>query len=102
MVRQRYNVERMLSKFFRDPKGMREQMRSYGVIVSGGQVLQFLDGSHWEESDLDFYVPNTAVEEITNYLCSREEYEVDESEEVDDYEMMDVEVSWCLTVGKLR
>jgi hypothetical protein len=59
--RERWNVNRRLKRFVRDPAKLRSMLGRYDALISGGFVIQFLDDILWPESDLDIYVEEVSI-----------------------------------------
>jgi hypothetical protein len=58
-----YCINRHLHHFFSDLLGFRSLQAWTGTLISGSNALQFLDRTHYPESDLDIYThPGHALE----------------------------------------
>lgn len=51
-----FNIDKILSRYFSDPKSFRSLQSQTGTLISGSTALQFFDRSFYPESDLDLYV----------------------------------------------
>ncbi|EDR15939.1 uncharacterized protein LACBIDRAFT_301449 [Laccaria bicolor S238N-H82] len=69
-----YNINRHLSRFFNDPEGFRSLQAQTAALISGSNALQFLDRSHYADSDLDVFVFAGTVREIGRWLINHEGY----------------------------
>jgi hypothetical protein len=80
--KERWNVNRRLRRFVRDPIRFRSQMARHNALISGSFVIQFLDDVLWEESDLDIYIENgEASLAFSEYLYGVEGYRAIKTEE---------------------
>ncbi|KAJ8482370.1 hypothetical protein ONZ51_g5420 [Trametes cubensis] len=64
-----FNVNKRLSRYFRDPSAFRSLQARTATVISGSFALQFFDRTFYPESDLDLYVhPNPLVLDVGLYL----------------------------------
>ncbi|KAI1922088.1 hypothetical protein LOZ65_003594 [Ophidiomyces ophidiicola] len=71
----RWNIDKSLVRFVKDPSFFRLCMQQTGTIISGSFALQFFDGVYWPESDLNMYVPGSSrFEVLTRCLIDNEGY----------------------------
>lgn len=56
-MRRAFNVDRLLSRYFKNPIAFRYLQACTGALISGSTALQLFDRSFYPESDLDVYVP---------------------------------------------
>lgn len=68
--RRAYNVDRHLSRYFRDPQAFRTLQARTATLISGSSALQFFDRTCYLESDLDIYTPLQSMREVANWLLS--------------------------------
>lgn len=71
-IRRRFSILNLLSCYFNwnDAMIFRALMASTGMLISGSTALQFFDRTVYTESDLDLYLDNGAVTEVSNWLIS--------------------------------
>ena len=70
-----WNIDRMLSRFVRDPLSFRSQMAEYDAMISGSFALQYFKRVQWRESDLDIYIEHGHLAEVfCQYLVKAEGY----------------------------
>jgi hypothetical protein len=74
--KERWNVNRRLRRFVRNPIKFRSQMAHHNALISGSFVIQFLDDVFWEEEPgLDIYIRNGEdFTSFSSYLCEEEGY----------------------------
>ena len=66
-----FNVNKHLSRYFRDPLAFRSLQARTAAIVSGSFALQFFDRTYYPESDLDIYThPERSLLDVGLYLQS--------------------------------
>ncbi|KAI0659026.1 hypothetical protein C8Q70DRAFT_916411 [Cubamyces menziesii] len=66
-----FNVNKRLSRYFRDPLAFRSLQARTAAIVSGSFALQFFDRTYYPESDLDIYThPERSLLDVGLYLQS--------------------------------
>ncbi|KAG4432640.1 hypothetical protein IFR05_011893 [Cadophora sp. M221] len=53
----RWDINRSLKRFVRDPRGLRSLMAHRDAIITGSFVIQFFDGFEWPTTGLDILVP---------------------------------------------
>lgn len=76
----RWDIDKGLRRFVREPKAFRCQMGKLDAIISGSFMLQFYEEIVWEEDTvLDIYLPSEALRAMYQYLCLQEGYATDES-----------------------
>lgn len=72
-----WNVDRLLSRFVRDPQFFRTQMGRYNALVSGSLATQFFERVLWKESGLDIYIKSGGdAEAFEKYLTEEEGYKL--------------------------
>ncbi|KAL5324180.1 hypothetical protein ACEPPN_008724 [Leptodophora sp. 'Broadleaf-Isolate-01'] len=103
-AKERWNFNRRLKHFVRNPQSLRTLMARYNALISGSFVIQFFDDSFWKESDLDIYVERESAAAFGTHLCQKEGYRFDRgSTEDDDYDFLGfVQVDTYLRGDKLR
>ncbi|KIJ64107.1 hypothetical protein HYDPIDRAFT_28996 [Hydnomerulius pinastri MD-312] len=69
-----FNINRHLSKYFKDPLAFRSLQAATGTLISGSNALQFLDRTHYPESDLDLYTHPGHAFEVCKWLIEAEGY----------------------------
>ena len=72
-ITQRFNVDRILTRYFTDPKSFRYLQACTGTLISGSSALQFFDRSFYPHSDLDLYVSKVWGPRVGHFL-SQEGY----------------------------
>lgn len=88
-AKERWNFNRRLKHFVRNPQSLRTLMARYNALISGSFVIQFFDDSFWKESDLDIYVERESAAAFGTHLCQKEGYRFDRgSTEDDDYDFL--------------
>ncbi|KAH7356850.1 hypothetical protein BKA65DRAFT_495597 [Rhexocercosporidium sp. MPI-PUGE-AT-0058] len=88
-AKERWNVNRRLKNFVRNPQGLRAVLARYNALISGSFVIQFFDDTFWKESDLDIYVERESAAAFGTYLCQNEGYRFDRhSTEVNEYDFL--------------
>lgn len=70
----RWNVNRSLKRFVRDPQVLRSIMAQYDALICGSFFIQFLDNVLWKESDLDIFVREEHTDEFGRHLVENEGY----------------------------
>ncbi|EPQ60361.1 hypothetical protein GLOTRDRAFT_31372 [Gloeophyllum trabeum ATCC 11539] len=70
-----FNINRHLSRFFKDPIAFRSLQARTATLISGSSALQFLDRTFYPDSDLDLYVHPGFAREIGRWLIDHEGYE---------------------------
>ncbi|KAI0325803.1 hypothetical protein GY45DRAFT_1329831 [Cubamyces sp. BRFM 1775] len=66
-----FNVNKRLSRFFRDPIAFRSLQARTAAVISGSFALQFFDRTYYPESDLDIYThPERSFLDVGLYLKS--------------------------------
>lgn len=69
------NVNKRLSRFVFDPEGLRSQMGRCDAVISGSFVLQHIDDTFWEDSNLDIFVQDgDGADELVRHLVDNEGY----------------------------
>ncbi|KAL8850395.1 MAG: hypothetical protein Q9221_004627 [Calogaya cf. arnoldii] len=63
----KWNVEKRLQRFVRDPTGLRSKMGELDVLISGSFAIQSFQRVTWLSSDLDLYVED---DEESDALCA--------------------------------
>ncbi len=77
----RWNIDRMLLRFFLNPRGFRQQMGKTDALVSGSPVLQYFVRTSWNKSSLDVFVQaGEKADALATYLTGNECYSLQESE----------------------
>ena len=69
-----YTINRHLSRFFNNPEGFRSLQAQTAALISGSNALQFLNRSHYTDSDLDVFVYPNTVRDIGRWLINHEGY----------------------------
>lgn len=70
-----WNVDRLLSRFVRDPQFFRSQLGRHNALVSGSVALQLFERVLWKESDLDIFIERgDDAEAFAKYLTKEEGY----------------------------
>jgi hypothetical protein len=69
-----YTINRHLSRFFNNPEGFRSLQAQTAALISGSNALQFLDRTHYADSDLDVFVFLDTVRDIGRWLINHEGY----------------------------
>lgn len=69
-IQESFDVNRLLRRFFPDPRQFRSLQASTGTIIAGSTALQFFDRSYYPGSDLDLYLPFGSQKAIGEYLLS--------------------------------
>ena len=67
-IPRRFNITKLLSRYFHHPETFRHLQAATGTIISGSSVLQFFDRSYYAKSDLDLYVPLAWRAKVGQYL----------------------------------
>lgn len=75
LFRSQWNINRKLTRFVRDPIGLRSQLGRHGALISGSFAVQFFDRGVWE-AGLDVYVHGSNADGLGEYLVGREGYVV--------------------------
>ena len=65
-----FDIDRLLSRFFRNVTAFRCLQARTGAVVSGSLALQFFDRSYYPDSDCDLYVPYKEAEKIGKWILS--------------------------------
>ena len=91
-MKERWNINRRLARFVRDPRKLRSEMARHGALISGSFVIQFFDDVIFQGSDLDIYVEDgEAASAFHHYLRQVECYTLDtEKTEPVDYDLPDI------------
>lgn len=77
----KWNVDRMLLKFFRNPQGFRLLIGKTDALVSGSPVLQYFERTSWSDSSLDVFVQaGEKADAFTQYLAGIECYRLQQAE----------------------
>ncbi|KAL2073368.1 hypothetical protein VTL71DRAFT_10692 [Oculimacula yallundae] len=86
-AKERWNVNRRLKHFVKNPQGLRSLMAQSNALISGSFAVQFFDDVSWNESDLDIYVGHDGAAALGTFLCRKEGYRHEKkSAEDDDYD----------------
>ena len=64
----RFNVNRILDRFFSDAMSFRLLQARTGTLVSGSSALQYFDRSFYPSSDLDIYVSRVWANDVGQFL----------------------------------
>ena len=64
----RYNVDKLLARYFVDTASFRHLQARTGTLISGSTALQFFDRVFYPESDLDIYTPKAWREVVGLFL----------------------------------
>lgn len=70
-----FNVNRHFSRYFTDPIAFRSLQAKTNTLVSGSDVLQFLDRTFYPDSDLDVYTHPGHSFEVAQFLVEAQGYE---------------------------
>lgn len=81
--KERWNVNKKLTRFVRDPIKLRSLLGLHDALISGSFVLQFLDGVVWKESDLDIYVEDGMGAKALDHFLKTEGYKLESSKRTD-------------------
>jgi len=69
-----YTINRHLSRFFNNPEGFPSLQAQTAALISGSNALQFLDRTHYTDSDVDVFVFRDTVRDIGRWLINHEGY----------------------------
>ncbi|GAP87797.1 hypothetical protein SAMD00023353_2801380 [Rosellinia necatrix] len=73
----RWDINRKLERFFRDPRAFRTELGRADALISGSFALQFFANKFWPESDLDINLHGSErAERLGEYLVRAEGYEM--------------------------
>ena len=67
-IAQKFNVDRILTRYFANPKAFRFLQGWTGTLISGSSALQFFDRSFYPLSELDLYVSKGWGPEVGHFL----------------------------------
>ena len=67
-IAQKFNVDRILTRYFTNPNAFRYLQGWTGTLISGSSALQFFDRSFYPLSDLDLYVSKGWGPEVGHFL----------------------------------
>lgn len=77
----KWNIDRMLLRFFLNPRAFRRQIGKTDALVSGSPVLQYFERTSWNDSSLDIFVQaGEKADALTNYLTGNDCYRLQETE----------------------
>ncbi|KAF9011197.1 hypothetical protein BDQ17DRAFT_1272684 [Cyathus striatus] len=65
-----YNINKHLSHFFNDPIAFRNLQARTSSLISGSNVLQFLDRTYFEDADLDIFVHHIHSQEVGHWILA--------------------------------
>ena len=72
--KQAFNINQHLGQYFNKPIVFRTLQAQTGTLISGSSGLQFLDRTHYPESDLDLYINPGHGREVGQWLMEQEGY----------------------------
>ncbi len=87
--KQRFDVDKRLERFVRNPQRLRSQLGKHGSLISGSFALQLFAQTRWKDSDLDIFVDERgeAVTEFHTYLQQEENYCLESAQDQEMYAM---------------
>jgi hypothetical protein len=89
--RERWSVDRRLTRFVKDPKRLRSELGRFASLISGSFALQFFAQCLWPDSDLDIFVERgVASDSFDTYLQNEEHYGLHSTKDQDTYAMRDL------------
>lgn len=71
-----FNIDRHLGHFLLDPVAFRNLQACTVTIISGSNVKQFLDRTHYEKADLDIYMNPGHGREVGVHMVQTQGYRV--------------------------
>ncbi|KAJ7490408.1 hypothetical protein B0H11DRAFT_1912374 [Mycena galericulata] len=66
-----WDIDKHFDSWFRQPKKFRPMLQVCGAVVSGSQILQFLDRTSYPDSDLDIFLRIGGVKKMGNWLTAQ-------------------------------
>jgi len=79
-----FDINRHLGQYFNKPTVFRTLQARTGTLISGSSALQFLDRTHYPDSDLDLYVNPGHGREVGQWLMEQEGYTFRGSRDLED------------------
>lgn len=65
-----FNINKHLSRHFSDVPKFRYLQKDYGVVISGSNVLEFMDRTSFPGADLDLYVTVPHLHHVLTFIAS--------------------------------